>query len=347
MAPNPPYKICFVPKSREEEEEDEKIYKRCKEIVATTLPTTKGRSGKPIYQYQGFWYDSGVHGVGPLALQEHFKARPSDILLASIPKCGTTCLKSLAFAVMNRKSHPPSVQLQQQHPLHIFNSHDLVPRMEWILYNNNLNGDRISNLDILPSPRLFSTHMPYTSLPQSVALSGSRIVYICRNTKDNLISWWHFINKIRSNNSLEPIKLEEAFEMFCKGKSSLGPFWEHVLGYWKASLERPQNVLFLKYGEMVAEPALHLIRIAEFIGCSFSLMEEKQGVVDQIIKLCSFENLSNLEVNKTGTCGIGIPNNAFFRQGKVGDSANYLTSEMLEQLDQITKQKWHGSGLTL
>ncbi|XP_042493213.1 cytosolic sulfotransferase 5-like [Macadamia integrifolia] len=316
MAQIPPYKICFVPKSKEEEEEDEKIYKRYSEIAAATLPTTEGWTGKPMYQYQGFWYNSGLHGIGPLAVQDHFKARPSDILLASIPKSGTTWLKSLAFAVINRKSNPPSAQ--QQHPLHIFNSHDLVPGLEWLLYNNNLN-----------------------------ALSGSRIVYICRNTKDTLVSWWHFNNKMRSNISLDAMELEEALHWFCKGMSSFGPFWEHVLGYWKASLERPQNVLFLKYDEMVVEPVLHLKKIAEFMGCSFSPIEEKEGLVDEIIKLCSFENLSNLAVNKTEKNASGLPNSSFFRQGKVGDSSNYLSPEMLEQLDRITEQKFHGSGLKL
>ncbi|XP_042495134.1 cytosolic sulfotransferase 5-like [Macadamia integrifolia] len=346
MAKNIPYKVSFVPKSREEEEEDEKIYNRYREIVATTLPTTKGWADKLIYQYEGFWYCPGIVGVGPLAVQDHFKAWPSDILLASFPKCGTTWLKSLAFAVINRETHPPSAQ--QQHPLLAFNSHDLVPMLEIRLYNDNFNGNQIPNLDMLPSPRLFGTHMPYTSLPQSVALSGSRIIYICRNTKDNLVSWWHFLNKIRTDLSLEPMKLEEVFELFCKGMSASGPFWGHVLGYWKESLERPQNVLFLKYDEMMAEPALHLKRIAEFIGCPFSSMEEKEGLVDEIIKLCSFENLSNLAVNKKGSSDhTGFPNSAYFRQGKVGDSANYLSPEMMEELDCITKQKLHGTGLTL
>ncbi|XP_042495131.1 cytosolic sulfotransferase 8-like [Macadamia integrifolia] len=345
MAPNAPYEICFVPKSREEEEEDEKIYKRYKEIIATTLPIAGGLLGEPMYQYQGFWYSSRVGSVGPLAVQDHFRARASDILIASIPKSGTTWLKSLAFAVINIKSHPPSVQ--QQHPLHIFNSHDLVPMLEIRLYNNDFNGNRIPNLDILPSPRLFGTHMPYTSLPQSVTLSGSRIVYICRNIKDNLVSMSRFIIKMRLALSLEPMKVEDILEWFCKGRCVIGEVIEHALGYWKASLERPQNVLFLKYDKMVAEPALHLKRIAEFMGCPFSSMEEKEGVVHQIIKLCSFENLSNLEVNKTGLSDGGFLNRAYFRKGKVGDSANYLSPKMMEQLDQIIEQKLHGSGLTL
>ncbi|XP_043694564.1 cytosolic sulfotransferase 5-like [Telopea speciosissima] len=343
MAQSAPYKICFVPKSREEEEEDSKIYKRYREIIAK-LPTTEGWSGT-LYQYQGFWYDSELTSGGPLAVQDHFKPKPSDILIASTPKCGSTWLRSLAFAVMNRESHPPS---DQQHPLLLFNSHHLVPVIEASLYNDYVNDNRIPNLDILPSPTLFSTHMPYTSLPQSVTHSETtRIVYICRNTKDTLVSWWHFANKFRLNISLEPLQLEDAFEMFCKGMLSCCPFWDHVLGYWKESLARPQNVLFLKYEEMVAEPALHLKSLAEFMGYPFSSMEEREGVIDQIIKLCSFQNLSNLPVNKTGTSYPGVSNSFFFGRGKVGDSANFLTPEMIEQLDHITEQKLHGSGLTL
>ncbi|XP_043705086.1 cytosolic sulfotransferase 5-like [Telopea speciosissima] len=339
MAHNAPYKICFVHKNRETEEEDEKNYKTYKEIVAK-LPTLEGWLGNSVYQYQSFWYNFDLVGVGPLAVQHHFTAQPTDILLAS---CGSNWLKSLAFSVMNRKSYPPS---SQQHPLLTFNSNDLVPVMEVILYNNNLNCNQIPNLDILPSPRLFGTYMPYTSLPQSITHSDhARIIYICRNTKENFLSWWHFVNKFRSNISLEPMKLEEAFQWFCKGKSAFGPFWDHVLGYWKASLERPGNVLFLKCDDIMAQPNFYFKRMGDFMGYPFSSMEEKEGVVDQIIKLCSFENLSNLDVNKAAS---GPPlYGAYFRGNKVGDFANYLTPEMIEQLDHITEQKFHGSGLTL
>ncbi len=44
--------------------------------------------------------------------------------------------------------------------------------------------------------------------------------------------------------------LDEAFEMYCKGIIGFGPFWEHMLGYWKESIEKPHKVLFLKYEDM-------------------------------------------------------------------------------------------------
>jgi hypothetical protein len=60
-----------------------------------------------------------------------------------------------------------------------------------------------------------------------------------------------------------------------------------------------------------------------------------QGVEDNILRLCSFDNLSNLEVNKRGKVLAGMENNAYFRRGEVGDWMNHLTAEMIEKLDWV------------
>nr|GMD81695.1 cytosolic sulfotransferase 12-like [Ipomoea batatas] len=119
-----------------------------------------------------------------------------------------------------------------------------------------------------------------------------------------------------------------------------------MLGYWKESLENPSKVLFLKYEEMKKEPDAHLRRMAAFLECPFSEEEEEGGVVGGISRLCSFESLSNLEVNKTGKGLLfGNSNNGYFRKGKVGDWRNHLTDEMATKLDQIVEEKFKGTGL--
>lgn len=161
---------------------------------------------------------------------------------------------------------------------------------------------------------------------------------------DTFVSLHHFANKIRPP-SLGPNRLEDVFDMFCRGVCICGPFWDHVLGYWKESLEKPQKVLFLKYEEMKEEPIIHLKRLVEFLGCPFSLEEETLGVVDEILRLCSFDHLSSLEVNKNGKLSSGEENKAYFRRGEVGDWKNYLTDEMVDRLVQINEQKFVESGL--
>ncbi|OVA16913.1 Sulfotransferase domain [Macleaya cordata] len=112
------------------------------------------------------------------------------------------------------------------------------------------------------------------------------------------------------------------------------------------SPERPERVCFLKFEEMKKEPKLHLRRLAEFLGYPFSPEEEKEGLLEEMLRLCSFENLSNLEFNKMGKMQeSGLECNMFFRRGEIKDYVNYLTSGMIERLDQIIEEKLHGSGL--
>ncbi|XP_031287567.1 flavonol 3-sulfotransferase-like [Pistacia vera] len=125
-----------------------------------------------------------------------------------------------------------------------------------------------------------------------------------------------------------------------------GSYWDQFLGYWKASLEFPSKILFLKYEDYKEEPLLNIKRVAEFVGRPFSLEEEENGTVQEILKLCSFEKMKNLEVSKNGFYRVRkTKNDVFFREGKVGDWENHLTNEMAERLDEIARQKFHGSGL--
>ncbi|KAL0301893.1 UNVERIFIED_CONTAM: Cytosolic sulfotransferase 16 [Sesamum radiatum] len=56
-----------------------------------------------LFQLGGFWHlpqlIHGVHGV-----INHFQPLPSDIILASFPKTGTTWLKALLYSIVNRSS---------------------------------------------------------------------------------------------------------------------------------------------------------------------------------------------------------------------------------------------------
>ncbi|KAI8528815.1 hypothetical protein RHMOL_Rhmol12G0177100 [Rhododendron molle] len=129
------------------------------------------------------------------------------------------------------------------------------------------------------------------------------------------------MNRLRSKD-LPILTLDEACELFYDGVSEYGPFWDHLLGYWNASVEAPDKILILKYEEVKREPGVHVRRLAEFMGVPFSAGEEEGGLVGEIVELCSFDKLRNLEVNKTGVSRfseeIVVQNLGFFRKGEVG-----------------------------
>jgi hypothetical protein len=309
----------------------------CSDVVSS-LPRETGWVANYLHQYQGCWITTR-YMKGVLAFQKHFQAHDNDILLVTTPKAGTTWLKAISFALVNRVHYRPDDP--QQHPLLTNNPHVLVPFLDINLYTES----QVPDLSSFAFPRLFSTHLPFALLPTSVKDSAScKIVYLCRNPKDTFVSLWHFTNKLRPT-ARGTNSLEEAFDKFCRGVSLYGPYWDNVLGYWKKSLEMPQKVLFLKFEEMKEHPAANLRRLAEFLGCPLSPEEKAQGVEDDILRLCSFDNLSNLEVNKSGKLPAGEENNAYFRRGEVGDWMNHLTAEMIEKLDRITEEKFYGTGL--
>ncbi|THF95235.1 hypothetical protein TEA_019890 [Camellia sinensis var. sinensis] len=128
---------------------------------------------------------------------------------------------------------------------------------------------------------------------------------------------WYFMNKTKPKEQ-PPLSLDEAFDLFCEGISNYGPFWDHVLGYWKASQESPNNILFLWYEDLKREPSVYLKRLAVFLGQPFTIEEESEDVAQKIAKFCSFENLSNLEINKCGVQQfnkeLAVENSNFFRK---------------------------------
>lgn len=140
--------------------------------------------------------------------------------------------------------------------------------------------------------------------------------------------------------------MEEFIDYCCRGIEAYGPFWDHLLGYWKASLERPEKVLFLKYEDLKEDTAGNLKMIAEFMGVPFSEEEERDGMVEEIVKLCSLSSLKELEVNKTGKPVISyVPNKAYFRKGEVGDWVNHLAPSAVEKLESIMEEKLSPCGL--
>jgi hypothetical protein len=230
------------------------------------------------------------------------------------------------------------------HPLRHCNPHDCVRFLE-IDFNQNKD-----EFEALASPRLLATHLPYSLLPSSITeqRSGCRIVYICRDPKDALVSYWLFTRKVSPARGVDAqsFTIQEALELFCEGRCPAGPQWQHVLRYWEESLRRPDKVLFLRYEDMLLEPESHVKKLAKFMGCEFSKEEDEGGVVSSIVELCSLRKLKDMEVNRNGTTRSGVKNESYLRKGVAGDWINHMTPDMAQRLDKVVEDALQGTGFT-
>lgn len=327
-----------------DEEDTEELSNECRRLLLT-LPREKWWADSYLYLYQGFRFQaSGIQGIRHF--QKYFKGEEDDVFIITPRKSGTstTWLKALTFSIVNRKDYVPISQTQR--PLLSSNPHELVRFLELELYSKT---EHPNYLQDLPHPRLLASHPPYQLLPASITDCSSsnprRIVYLCRNPLDMFMSPWHFMNR----NLPEPLELdslEAGLEMVCKGINVCGPYWDHVLGYWRMSKERPDKVLFLKFEDLKDDIICELKRLAHFLRIPFSEEEERQGLIEQIANLCSLDSLGNMEMNMKGMHATGIKYSSFFRKGEVGDWVNHVNPSMVEKFENLIEEKLSGSGLS-
>ncbi|CAH2075756.1 unnamed protein product [Thlaspi arvense] len=232
---------------------------------------------------QGYWIPS-----------KHLKAQDSHIILSTFPKSGTTWIKT--------RCHSPSP----------CNPHNLVPFFDIQIYGD---GNENPNLENLPNPHTFATHLLFSLLPPSITYSNSRIMYICQNPSNELISCWYFFTNLCPKHN-ESNSIEELVKMFQEGTCGYGPFWDHVLEYWNKSLEKKDMILLLNYEDLKEDIISQSIKLSDFLGSPFSEKERKRGVIEDISRLCSFRNLIELEVNKIEDPVQGIPNNFLLGKGR-------------------------------
>ncbi|VAH40997.1 unnamed protein product [Triticum turgidum subsp. durum] len=145
--------------------------------------------------------------------------------------------------------------------------------------------------------------------------------------------------------------MDGSFSMFCERFSPYGPFWDHCLEYWRESVARPDSVLFLKYEEIMSDLAQVVRKLVKFLRVPPTEEEESSGVAQEVVRLCSFETLTSLQVNQVGGIRHGdsgsIGSSAFYRKGEVqvGDWANHMSHEMGDKFNRIVQHKLEGSGL--
>ncbi|KAF2321425.1 hypothetical protein GH714_041018 [Hevea brasiliensis] len=298
--------LPLVHEARKGGEKDTPLTQQRVQKIMSNFPRRDDWVLQPLYQYQGFWYFQD-YLVGLLAAQENFKPQPSDIVLCTYPKTGTTWLKALAYAIVTRSKFNDS-----KNPLLTKAPHDCVPFLEIDAARNASNRD--------PEIPLVATHIPYNSLPTSILESGCKLVYLCRDPKDVLISMWHFLRgKLPEGIDKDSyINLNNSFEIFCE--------------------------------DLKKDTVSNVKKLAEFMGYPFTPEEEKRGVVQQIIDLCSFDSLRNMKASKSGVYSPDSPytirNTEFFRKGTIGDWKNYFSEEMGARLDKIIEEKLNSSGFS-
>ena len=191
----------------------------------------------------------GGHEQRHLNSAVSYKAAPQDIFVCAYPKCGTTWLQNIVWLIVHH-GQPVTDTLRNNISMLEFDGRNAVEAVVISKY-----------------PRIVMTHFLFYLTPQN---ENAKYVYITRNPKDALVSYYYRINKFAQYYDCPDVTLEEVYKLYIQGKVDFNRFFENV-GSWCEQRHQP-NVLFLLYGGLKRDLRGNILKIARFLGQNY---EEK------------------------------------------------------------------------
>nr|XP_033803006.1 sulfotransferase 1C4-like isoform X2 [Geotrypetes seraphini] len=191
--------------------------------------------------------------------------------------------------------------------------------------------------EAMPPPRILKTHLPVQLLPPSFWEKDCKIIYVARNAKDNLVSYYHFQ---QMNRALpHPGTWAQYFEKFLAGEVPWGPWHDHVKDWWEA--REHQRILYLFYEDMKKDPAHEIQKVMTFLEKDLG-----EDAKEKIIGHTSFQAMK--ENPMTNYCALPWFDHSvspFIRKGTVGDWKTHFTVEQNERFDEDYRTKMVGTSL--
>ncbi len=215
--------------------------------------------------------------------------RRTDVFLVGYPKSGMTWMEFLLTYALFEKTFDDCVTF--------VTINDYIPNLAHIAPDDPLT---LWHYRKRPAPRIFFTHTPYDP-----RLTHGKIIYMVRDARDVLVSYYHYhrLSKAGFNLTMRAFLLLDDYYP-CR--------WdEHVRGW---ILDRDtRNTVVVHYRELKADAAGTLARVLKFIGAPFTFAD-----IDRAVEMSKFQRMREVEEKKSpARVEGGDPNEFFVRKGKV------------------------------
>ncbi len=269
-------------------------------LIMTTEPSLDKKWGNPDPTHD------------PYALA-HFQARPTDVLITTAAKAGTTWMQQILH------------QLRTGGDDQFQSIDDVVPWLELPRDGRHWR-EVLADYEMLTSPRLFKTHCTYEQTPGT---DTARIILTSRDPRDCCISFYHHkINMTDAAKARMGITDPENFDEFLDGWLSFASWYRNVNSWWPH--RNNDNVLWLRYEDLKTDFDTAIDQILNFLDWKITDTQR-----EKVLELTSFQWMKNNDqrFSRQGTSGeSAFKPGKFIRKGQVGDGKATLTAEQEKRI---------------
>lgn len=277
-----------------------------------------------------------------------------DVWVVTMPKCGTTWTQEMVWLIANdcdfkgaQRNLVPDRWNFLEMTYKVLGSDETARDVAWEgIKANPWKLPQILWIGLqmvwprsYPSPRFVKSHMPFSMLPPKL-LDTCKVVYVARNPKDALVSYYHhhkLIKPLDFNGTFE-----EFFDLFLEDKVLQAPFIPHVREAWE--LKDHPNMLYISFEEMKADLRGVIRRVADFLGKKLS--DEQMEQLYEHLHFDNFKKNPYVNFDLFRQFGMFSESGNFVRKGKTGDWKNHFTPEMDARMNAWMKERLQGTDLT-
>ena len=257
----------------------------------------------------------------------NFQARPTDVLITTAPKAGTTWMQQILH------------QLRSGGDSTFTSIDEVVPWLE-IQRDGKSWQEILQHFETLTDPRIFKTHC---TAEQTPGIGTAKIILTSRDPRDCCVSFYHHImNMTDEALANKQMPVPESFDQHVDMWLEYAAWYRNVKSWWPY-YDHPK-VLWLRYQDMKSDLNACINQITDFLEWRVTDEQKKK-----VVEYSSFEWMKAHDekfssqgpkkgpVFKAGT---------FIRQGKIGKYHDLMSPEQEQRILNKAKDMLEPSCLT-
>ncbi|KAJ8023692.1 Amine sulfotransferase [Holothuria leucospilota] len=263
------------------------------------------------------------------------EVREDDIFVVTYSKSGAHWMQEIVHLILNEGHVEKLNASHRQIVIEVANCRSFTPETV------SASGPVLRKVKSMPSPRVVTTHVPYSLLPKQLQENPCKLIYIYRHPKDVIVSNYHFSSRILEMCTGERVlhsaeQFANFFDLSFAAKFQYGSWFDHVNEYYKHKDD--ESFLSISFEAMKMDLPTVERKIASFIGRQLD-----DAAVCRVVEGASFESMqTSFKRDQAKNKALGenvVDTEIFVNKGEMRQWKHYFTAEQNHRFDQLFSEK--------